>query len=322
MTKVSERNVLSHRRKQVAGLIREYLDAEHITYYGLVSKTSLVNHASTTTLQNESFGVVMWISENLTKLVAEYRAAPDGNNRLPEHPAYLKFKHALLENWIESLGQYESAKHYAVRNGLSPISLSRVKNGRAMPSTAWFMNISDYQTPVLLELDGQLININSPEGYKIAHDLASTDFIKTVNRCKLTRCGQRAVVIDEHVWMAPLSMRLVNGTLLPGSLDVLLNLLANVKGKLKYSFGVPPQEDIAGPAVMLRLTDALLSGNITDAIDILRPIAKRHTFSKVAKETGMSVSSVYKFFGGDVEPTYRTFMRILKVLGLKMTITA
>lgn len=320
MTKVSERKVLSCRRKQLAGEIRERLDAEGITYYGLVSKTQLINYASTTTLQNESIGVVTWTVTYLDRLIAEYHAAPEGNNRLPEHPAYQEFKHALLDNWIDSLSQFSSSTEYAVRNSLAPNSLSRVKNKRTVPTIRWFADIADYKTPVLVKLNGQQVNINSPEGYMIAHDLATVDFIKTVNRRKLTRCGQRAININGHIWMVPLSKRLTPGTKLPGSLDVLLNLLANTRGKLEYSFGETSEDTSDVKTSMMRLNDALANENMSEAIAVLRPLAKRHSYTKLAEDVGLSVDGVYRFFAGDTEPSYRTFMRVLKALGLKMTI--
>ena len=74
-------------------------------------------------------------------------------------------------------------------------------------------------------------------------------------------------------------------------------------------------EDIAA-----YLTEALETEDIDDLLRSIGVAAKARGMSQIARETGLSRESLYKALGGDVRPQFDTIMRVLKALGLKISI--
>jgi probable addiction module antidote protein len=73
-------------------------------------------------------------------------------------------------------------------------------------------------------------------------------------------------------------------------------------------------EDIAA-----YLTEAFETENF-DQTSLDRRVAKAREMTQIAKEIGLSRESLYKALGGDARPQFDTIMRVLKALGLRISV--
>lgn len=63
------------------------------------------------------------------------------------------------------------------------------------------------------------------------------------------------------------------------------------------------------------LNSVLEEGNNTDVINAIGHIAKAIGMSKIAEETGMSRTSLYKALSDGAKPQFATIMKVLKAIG-------
>jgi len=63
------------------------------------------------------------------------------------------------------------------------------------------------------------------------------------------------------------------------------------------------------------LNTVLEEGNDTDIINAIGHIAKAIGMTKIAEETGLSRSSLYKALSDGAKPQFATIMKVLKAIG-------
>jgi len=69
------------------------------------------------------------------------------------------------------------------------------------------------------------------------------------------------------------------------------------------------------------LNTVLEEGNDTDVITAIGHIAKAIGMTKIAEETGMSRSSLYKALSDGAKPQFETIMKVLKAIGGQIRVT-
>jgi len=74
-------------------------------------------------------------------------------------------------------------------------------------------------------------------------------------------------------------------------------------------------------ALAAYLTDALDTGDPAFIADALGVIARAHGMTKVARDAGLSRESLYRALGPDGNPELGTVLRVLRALGLRLSIT-
>lgn len=77
------------------------------------------------------------------------------------------------------------------------------------------------------------------------------------------------------------------------------------------------EEDIA-----LYLSAVLEDGSIQEIAAALGDIARARGMAKVASDAGLSRESLYKGLSGDRTPTADTLLRVIRALGLKLSVQA
>lgn len=77
------------------------------------------------------------------------------------------------------------------------------------------------------------------------------------------------------------------------------------------------EEDIA-----LYLSAVLEDGSIQEIAAALGDIARARGMAKVAADAGLSRESLYKGLSGDRAPTADTLLRVIRALGLKLSVQA
>ena len=75
------------------------------------------------------------------------------------------------------------------------------------------------------------------------------------------------------------------------------------------------EEDIA-----LYLSAVLEDGSIQEIASALGDIARARGMAKVASDAGLSRESLYKGLSGDRTPTADTLLRVIRALGLKLSV--
>lgn len=68
------------------------------------------------------------------------------------------------------------------------------------------------------------------------------------------------------------------------------------------------------------LDEAFESGDPTFVAKALGHVAKARSMTKLAEETGMSRTSLYKALSGDVSPELGTVLKIAHALGYRLTV--
>ena len=68
------------------------------------------------------------------------------------------------------------------------------------------------------------------------------------------------------------------------------------------------------------LNTVLMEGNNDDIINAIGHIAKAIGMTKIAEETGMSRTSLYKALSEGAKPQFATIMKVLKAIGGQMQI--
>lgn len=68
------------------------------------------------------------------------------------------------------------------------------------------------------------------------------------------------------------------------------------------------------------LTIALEDGDTKTVQVVLRDIARAHGMTQLAKETQLNRESLYKSLSREGNPSFATITKIMKALGLKMTL--
>ncbi|WIK89109.1 putative addiction module antidote protein [Varibaculum cambriense] len=68
------------------------------------------------------------------------------------------------------------------------------------------------------------------------------------------------------------------------------------------------------------LTIALEDGDTKTVQVVLRDIARAHGMTQLAKETQLNRESLYKSLSKEGNPSFATITKIMKALGLKMTL--
>ena len=74
-------------------------------------------------------------------------------------------------------------------------------------------------------------------------------------------------------------------------------------------------EDIAA-----YLTEALETENMDELLRSIGVVAKARGMSQIANQTGLSRESLYKALSGDARPQFDTVLRVLKALGLRISV--
>lgn len=69
------------------------------------------------------------------------------------------------------------------------------------------------------------------------------------------------------------------------------------------------------------LNTVLEEGNDADMITAIGHIAKAIGMTKIAEETGMSRSSLYKALSDGAKPQFETIMKVLKAIGGQIRVT-
>ena len=69
------------------------------------------------------------------------------------------------------------------------------------------------------------------------------------------------------------------------------------------------------------LNSVLEEGNDADVITAIGHIAKAIGMTKIAEETGMSRSSLYKALSDGAKPQFETIMKVLKAIGGQIRVT-
>ncbi|MFD1166795.1 addiction module antidote protein [Sphingobacterium daejeonense] len=69
------------------------------------------------------------------------------------------------------------------------------------------------------------------------------------------------------------------------------------------------------------LNTVLEEGNDADMITAIGHIAKAIGMTKIAEETGMSRSSLYKALSEGAKPQFETIMKVLKAIGGQIRVT-
>lgn len=87
------------------------------------------------------------------------------------------------------------------------------------------------------------------------------------------------------------------------------------------SFQLHLQNELKDPKFASRyITEALLE-NDADFLKIaLGDVVKAYGFSKISQETGISRQSLYKMFSENGNPTHKSLVAILNVLGLEIVV--
>ena len=75
-----------------------------------------------------------------------------------------------------------------------------------------------------------------------------------------------------------------------------------------------------GEAINDYLTIALEDGDTKTVQVVLRDIARAHGMTQLAKETQLNRESLYKSLSKEGNPSFAAITKIMKALGLKMTL--
>lgn len=70
------------------------------------------------------------------------------------------------------------------------------------------------------------------------------------------------------------------------------------------------------------LTEAYLDDDPAVFVLALGDVVKKKGMADLARQTGLSRESLYKTFNGKVQPRWDTVHRLLKALGVKLTVAA
>lgn len=74
-------------------------------------------------------------------------------------------------------------------------------------------------------------------------------------------------------------------------------------------------------AIASYMTDALETGDASFVADALGVVARARGMSEVAREAGVSRESLYRALSVDGNPEFGTVMRVVRALGLQLTVT-
>ena len=83
---------------------------------------------------------------------------------------------------------------------------------------------------------------------------------------------------------------------------------------------LPPSESDKSEMIA-QLNRAFASGNPARVSEVLGFIAREYGMSSVADKSGMQRTMLYKTLSAEGNPTLKTLMAVMKVLGIKMTFT-
>jgi probable addiction module antidote protein len=82
-------------------------------------------------------------------------------------------------------------------------------------------------------------------------------------------------------------------------------------------------EILQSPADIAAYLDTYLEdGSSEEMRRALNTVARSHGVSALARETGISREALYKALGSDGNPTLDTLLRIMKALGLRLSVAA
>ena len=73
--------------------------------------------------------------------------------------------------------------------------------------------------------------------------------------------------------------------------------------------------------MIAQLNRAFASGNSARVSEVLGFIAREYGMTSVADQSGMQRTMLYKTLSAEGNPTLKTLMAVMKVLGIKMTFT-
>lgn len=82
-----------------------------------------------------------------------------------------------------------------------------------------------------------------------------------------------------------------------------------------------PAEHLRNPAEMAAYLEACLEEAGDDAVliaKVLGDIARAKGMTQVARDSGLSRESLYKALSGERVPSFATFLKVIKALGLKL----
>jgi probable addiction module antidote protein len=74
-------------------------------------------------------------------------------------------------------------------------------------------------------------------------------------------------------------------------------------------------------AIAAYMTDALESGDAAFVADALGVVARARGMSEVARAAGVSRESLYRALSADGNPEFATFLRVVRALGLQLSVT-
>jgi probable addiction module antidote protein len=84
-----------------------------------------------------------------------------------------------------------------------------------------------------------------------------------------------------------------------------------------------PAEILQSPADIAAYLDSYLEdGSSEELRRALNTVARSHGMSALSRETGISREALYKALGADGNPTLDTLLRIIRALGLRLTVAA
>jgi probable addiction module antidote protein len=82
-------------------------------------------------------------------------------------------------------------------------------------------------------------------------------------------------------------------------------------------------EILQSPADIAAYLDAYLEDGTADELRAaLNTVARSHGMSALSRETGMSREALYKALGSAGNPTLDTLLRIMRALGLRLSVAA
>jgi len=75
-------------------------------------------------------------------------------------------------------------------------------------------------------------------------------------------------------------------------------------------------------AVLVYMSDALESGDPSFVADALGVVARARGMSEVARQAGVSRESLYRALSADGNPEFATILRVVRALGLQLSVTS
>jgi probable addiction module antidote protein len=82
-------------------------------------------------------------------------------------------------------------------------------------------------------------------------------------------------------------------------------------------------EILQSPADIAAYLDTYLEdGSSTELRSALNTVARSHGMSALSRETGISREALYKALGSEGNPTLDTLLRIIRALGLRLSVAA